>query len=201
MRRRPPSLLAATAGGLMVMAALVAASPGAAAAPPAPPPLRPVLGRVVASFRPPLTRYGPGHLGVDFAAPPGAAVRAVEAGTVVFAGPVGATRHVVVADARRRRVSYSYLASVRVRRGDRVRRGEAVGAAGGKGPHHDGGVVHIGLRIGDAYVDPMQLFAQPGAGGSGVHLVPVGVHESAVPSASRSSEPARLWPAGPDRRF
>lgn len=200
MRRRPPSRLALTVGVLIAMAALVAGAPGApgaAAEPPAPPALRPVLGRVVASFRPPLTRYGPGHLGVDFAAPPGAAVRAVEAGTVVFAGVVGSTRHVVVADAQRRRVSYSYLASIRVRRGDRVRRGEAVGAAGGKGPHHDGGVVHIGLRIGDTYVDPMQLFGEPGAGDFGVHLVPVG----SEPSAARWPEHARLRPTGPDRRF
>jgi murein DD-endopeptidase MepM/ murein hydrolase activator NlpD len=197
MRRRPPSLLAAALSVLVAMATLVAGSPGAAAAPPEPPPLRPVLGRVVASFRPPLTRYGPGHLGVDFAARPGAAVRAVEGGTVVFAGLVGTTRHVVVADEQHRRVSYSYLASVRVRTGDRVRRGEAVGAAGGKGPHHDGGVVHIGLRIGDAYVDPMQLFGEDVGTSFGIHLVPVGLD----PSATRGFEPVRLRPTGPDRRF
>jgi murein DD-endopeptidase MepM/ murein hydrolase activator NlpD len=197
MRRRPPSRLALTVGVLIATAAFVTGAPGAAAEPPAALALRPVLGRVVASFRPPRTRYGPGHLGVDFAAPPGAAVRAVEAGTVMFAGLVGTTRHVVVTDGQRRRVSYSYLASVRVRRGDRVRRGEAVGVAGGKGPHHGGGVIHIGLRIGDTYVDPMQLFGEPGAGGFGVHLVPDG----SEPSAARTPKHARLRPTGPDRHF
>jgi murein DD-endopeptidase MepM/ murein hydrolase activator NlpD len=98
-------------------------------------------------------------------------VRAVEAGTVVFAGLVGTTRHVVVRDAQGRRVSYSFLASIRVRTGERVRQGEAIGTTGGKGPHHGGGVLHIGLRIGDAYVDPMQLFGDPAGGPIRVHLV------------------------------
>ncbi|MDQ1382143.1 MAG: hypothetical protein QOG65_3576 [Actinomycetota bacterium] len=163
----------------LVTAALVGVAAPAAGAPPAPraavrPALRPVLGRVVAGFRPPLTRYGRGHLGVDFAAPPGAAVRAVEAGTVVFAGRVGAARHVVVRDAQGRRVSYSFLASVRVRTGERVRRGEAIGTTGGTGTHHDGGVLHLGLRIGDTYVDPMQLFVDSVGAPIGVHLVPLG---------------------------
>jgi murein DD-endopeptidase MepM/ murein hydrolase activator NlpD len=138
------------------------------------PALRPVLGRVVAGFRAPLTRYGRGHLGVDFAARPGAAVRAVEAGTVEFAGRVGTARHVVVRDARGRRVSYSFLASIRVRIGARVRRGEAIGTTGGTGPHHGGGVLHLGLRIGDTYVDPMRLFVDPVGTPFGVHLVPYG---------------------------
>jgi murein DD-endopeptidase MepM/ murein hydrolase activator NlpD len=175
MRRRPDLSSTTLVRGLLTLLVITGApgiAPAAAGAAPAA--LRPVLGRVVAGFRPPLTRYGPGHLGVDFAAPPGVAVRAVEAGTVVFAGPVGVTRHVVVRDARGRRVSYSFLASIRVRTGERVRRAEAIGTTGGKGPHHGGGVVHIGLRIGDAYVDPMQLFGDPADGPIRVHLVPNG---------------------------
>ncbi|MDQ1433897.1 MAG: hypothetical protein QOF59_713 [Actinomycetota bacterium] len=185
-RRRCPSLVRPALGrpsptlGAGLLIALVTASwvgsaaPAAGAPPAARPAMRPVLGRMVAGFRAPLTRYGRGHLGVDFAAPPGAAVRAVEAGTVVFAGRVGTTRHVVVRDPAGRRVSYSFLASVRVRTGERVRRGEAVGTTGGTGPHHGGGVLHLGLRIGDTYVDPMQLFVDPGGAPIGVHLVPVG---------------------------
>src|SRR5699024_12633574 len=44
---------------------------------------------VVAEFRAPEHRYGPGHRGIDIAAPAeGAEVHAVEAGTVRFSGSV-----------------------------------------------------------------------------------------------------------------
>jgi murein DD-endopeptidase MepM/ murein hydrolase activator NlpD len=135
--------------------------------------MRPVAGAVARHFQAPVTRYGRGHLGVDFHAAPGTPVHAIESGIIVFAGRVGGARHVVERDARGRRLSYSFLASVVVRTGERVRPGRVLGTTGGKGEHHDGNVLHIGLRIGDTYVDPMQLF-----GASGlpirVHLVPAG---------------------------
>jgi murein DD-endopeptidase MepM/ murein hydrolase activator NlpD len=134
--------------------------------------LRPVAGRVVRNFRAPLTRYGAGHLGVDFAAVPGTAVRAAGAGTVVFAGVVAHARHVVLRHPGGLRTSYSFLASVRVRAGQEVRRGAVVGTTGGTGERHDGAVVHFGLRIGDTFVDPMQLFGSVGLPVR-VHLAPV----------------------------
>jgi murein DD-endopeptidase MepM/ murein hydrolase activator NlpD len=133
--------------------------------------VRPVSGRVARPFRPPATRYGRGHLGVDFSAAPGTSVRAVGAGTVVFAGVVAGSRHVVVRHAGGLRTSYSFLAAMRVHRGQPVRRGTVLGTTGGRGEHHDGHVLHLGLRIGDAYVDPMRLFA-PGRLPVRVHLVP-----------------------------
>src|SRR5258708_34124469 len=120
--------------------------------------LRPVAGRVVRPFQAPLTRYGRGHLGVDFAAAPGTLVRAAGAGTVVFAGLVANARHVVVRHAGGLRTSYSFLASIRVRGGEVVARGEAGGTSGGRGEHHLPAAVHFGPRIGDVYVDPMLLF-------------------------------------------
>src|SRR5262249_14580940 len=41
--------------------------------------------------------------------------------------------------------------------GDRVARGQVVGAAGSGGPEHDDGGVHFGVRPGDRYLDPLQL--------------------------------------------
>src|SRR6185312_15755146 len=57
----------------------------------------PVTGAVVRQFAEPISVYAAGHRGVDFAAAPGAPVRAANAGTVSFAGDVAGSLHVVVA--------------------------------------------------------------------------------------------------------
>jgi murein DD-endopeptidase MepM/ murein hydrolase activator NlpD len=149
--------------------------------------LRPVAGRVVRPFRPPVTRYGRGHLGVDFSAVSGTPVRAAGAGTVVFAGAVAGALHVVVRHAGGLRTSYSFLAGIRVHRGERVGRGAVLGTTGGRREYHDGHVLHLGLRIGDAYVDPMRLFA-PGGLAVRVHL--------ALPSAGPASRAALVAVCG-----
>jgi murein DD-endopeptidase MepM/ murein hydrolase activator NlpD len=172
----PAPVLAALVLAVLVPAALVpagahAVSRAAAAAasgrysPPVP-------GAVARPFDEPRSRYGAGHRGVDFAAPPGAPVLAAGDGTVVFAGPVAGTSHVVVAHGGDLRTSYSYLSRVVVRRGARVARGDVVGAAGGTGAGHHAGILHLGLRVGDDYVDPMVLFATPDLA-EVVHLAPL----------------------------
>jgi Peptidase family M23 len=133
--------------------------------------VRPVDGRVVRTFAPPQTRYGRGHLGVDFAATSLTPVSAAGPGVVTFAGAVGDTLHVVVAHDGGLRTSYSFLQSIRVRRGDRVDGGTVVGFSGGHGPEHDGSELHFGLRHGAEYVDPMLLFAPPDLSQI-VHLAP-----------------------------
>ncbi len=133
--------------------------------------IRPVEGRVVREFSPPLTRYGRGHLGVDFAAEPGTSVRAAGPGVVSFAGAVANALHVVVVHDGGLRTSYSFLASIRVGRGDHVEGGAVLGSTGGRGPEHDGSVLHFGLRSGTQYLDPMLLFAPPDLA-SIVHLAP-----------------------------
>jgi hypothetical protein len=157
--------------------------------------VRPVAGRVVRAFRAPLTRYGRGHLGVDFAARPGTPVRAAGAGTVVFAGLVANTRHVVVLHADGLRTSYSFLATIRVRRGQAVAPGAVLGTTGGRGEHHDGDVLHFGLRVGGTFVDPMRLFASVVELSARVHLVPIGGNPSASSASSALSSPS------PSRRF
>lgn len=123
----------------------------------------PVDAPVVDPFRPPATRYGPGNRGLTYHLAVGTAVRASGGGTVVFAGPVGGSLHVTVRHADGLRTSYSFLASVSVRRGQKVSMGEVVGT-GGRG-------FHFGLRDGDTYLDPASLF---GATSVRVRLVPHG---------------------------
>ena len=133
--------------------------------------MRPVDGPVVKGFEQPITPYGPGHLGVHFAVAPNTPVRAAGAGTVTFAGVVAGAMHVVVQHANGWRTSYSFLATRAVVRGDAVTPGQILGTTGGRAPGHGGDVLHFGLRIGDAYVDPMRLFAASGLSGR-VHLAP-----------------------------
>jgi murein DD-endopeptidase MepM/ murein hydrolase activator NlpD len=131
----------------------------------------PVAGPVVRGFEPPVNRFAPGHLGVDFAAPPGTPVRAAGEGVVVFAGRVGEGLHVVIAHGAGIRTSSSFLATIAVVQGEAVTRGTIVGTSGGTGPGHAAGVTHFGARVGDEYIDPMRLFAPPDLAAV-VHLAP-----------------------------
>src|SRR5439155_20875883 len=71
------------------------------------------------------------------------------------------------------RTSYSFLSSVSVRAGQSVARGDVVGLSGGVGTDHDSTVLHLGLRVGERYVDPMVLF-RPADLTKLVRLVPAG---------------------------
>jgi Peptidase family M23/Putative serine esterase (DUF676) len=118
----------------------------------------PVDGPVARFFQAPAFAYGPGHRGVDFAAPPGTPVRTSGDGVVAFAGPVAGSLHVVVAHDGNLRTTYAFLADISVRAGDPVARGQVVGAAGSSGPEHEAGGLHFGVRLGDRYLDPQRLF-------------------------------------------
>lgn len=152
--------LAVACTAVVVLSFVFTSSPRAVAAPNAPegPWLRPVPGALRRPFVAPISRYGPGHRGADLAAGPGTPVRAANDGVVAFAGDVAGSRHVVVAHSGGLRTSYSFLLTIAVRVGARVHRGEVIGTAGGSGPEHDVGVLHLGLRVGERYVDPMVLF-------------------------------------------
>ena len=144
----------------------------------------PVDAPVVDPFRPPESPFGAGNRGVDFATPPGTPVGAAAAGEVVFAGPVGGRLHVVVLHADGIRTSYSFLAAVTVRAGDRVVAGQEVGRSGPS--------LHFGARRGDVYIDPLTLFGPLPTGR--VHLVP-----DVPESEQRPSGRAR--PPHPSRRL
>jgi murein DD-endopeptidase MepM/ murein hydrolase activator NlpD len=119
----------------------------------APPPHRfspPVDAPVVDAFRPPVHPYGPGNRGLDYATPPGATVRSIGDGIVVFAGTVARERYVTVEHPGGLRSSYSWLSQIEVTRGERVRRGQPIGRAGPR--------LQLGVRRGRTYLDPALLF-------------------------------------------
>jgi murein DD-endopeptidase MepM/ murein hydrolase activator NlpD len=126
----------------------------------------PVIGRVVRPFDPPATSYGPGHRGVDLAAPPNAPVRAAAAGIVVFAGTIAHAPWVVVLHPGRVRTTYGLLRAIKVRRGQRVHAGQLVGRARRRG------TIYFGVRIGPEYVDPL-VFFEPLDLPTVVHLAPI----------------------------
>lgn len=124
----------------------------------------PVDGAVVDPFRPPEQDWLPGNRGIDYATIPGQSISAIGPGLVAFAGQVGGTLHVTVTHPDGLRSSYSFVAAVRVRVGDRVRGGDPVAVAGE--------TFHLGVRRGDRYLDPSSLWGRV-VGGGAVRLVPV----------------------------
>ncbi len=124
--------------------------------------------RVLRPFTPPPERYGPGHLGVDLAAPAGAAVRSAGDGLVRFAAPVAGRGVVVVLHPDGISTEYEPL-TVAVRAGQRVSAGQRLGTVAGV---HRGcgpaGCLHWGARRGENYLDPLSLLAPLGV----VRLLP-----------------------------
>jgi murein DD-endopeptidase MepM/ murein hydrolase activator NlpD len=153
----------------LFVSSLIVATPASATSPRW---VRPVPGPVVRTFAPPRSHFGPGHRGVDFAAASGTPVCAVGPGLVTFAGVIAGAGYVVVAHVGGLRTSYAFLSSISVRRGETVDAGAIVGRSGGRGEHHDGNALHLGVRADDRYVDPMTLFTAPGLPRV-VHLAPL----------------------------
>jgi len=159
-------------------------SHGAARAPAPPVYSPPVDAPVVDPFRPPAHRYAAGNRGVDYATTPGEPVRAAAEGVVVFAGSVGGALHVTVLHPDGLRTSYSFLASIVVRRAQSVRGGDVLATAGAR--------LHVGVRDpAGTYLDPSAIF------GTGrpvvVRLVP-GTEEGLPPLApERRALLAVVW--------
>ncbi len=146
-----------------VMCVAVFGLPTAVAARSSAPPrwVLPVDAEIVSDFDEPEVPYGSGHRGVDLGASDSEVVVAAGDGTVEFAGAVAGSLHVVVRHSNGWRTSYSFLSKVSVRLGTPVRAGEPLGICCDSSAHMSSisdSSLHFGLRIGDDYADPMQLF-------------------------------------------
>jgi murein DD-endopeptidase MepM/ murein hydrolase activator NlpD len=145
---------------------------------------------VVALFREPAHPFGPGHRGVDLAAPAGAAVLAAAAGTVVFAGALAGRGVVSVQHADGLRTTYEPVTPA-VRTGEIVARGAVVGALVAGHLRCPSACLHWGARRDRTkYVDPL-LLLRPAR----VRLLPLPVpwpDEVVTPAGG----PARAPPSG-----
>lgn len=112
----------------------------------------PVDAPIVDRFRAPDCPYCAGNRGLEYAVGPGTPVRAMAAGIVTFAGDVAGTRYLVVRHADGRLATYGRLGSIALARGAVVAAG-AVVATTTEG-------LYVGLREGDAYLDPEPLLGQ-----------------------------------------
>ena len=111
---------------------------------------------VARPFEPPATPYGPGHRGVDLAAPAGTIVRAAAGGVVSFAGML-AGRGVVAVTHGALRTTYEPL-TVLVRVGQPVAAGTPLGLlAAGHAACRPAACLHWGLIRGQVYLSPLAL--------------------------------------------
>ena len=122
----------------------------------------PVAGwpRVSRPFQPPLSRYGPGHRGVDLIAAVNSPVLAAGDGTVVFAGELAGRGVVSVQHASGLRTTYEPVLAA-VPPGAVVRRGQLIGVlqAGHEGCPAQA-CLHWGVRRGEDYLDPLRLLGR-----------------------------------------
>ncbi|MFM9937489.1 MAG: M23 family metallopeptidase [Novosphingobium sp.] len=108
----------------------------------------------------PLDRGARFHAGVDIPARAGAAVRAVQAGRVVFSGWAGGYGNLVVIDhGDGVRSRYGHLERVLVAAGDPVGTGTEIGAVGSTG-RSTGPHLHYEVRVGGTAIDPLRAAMQ-----------------------------------------
>jgi len=100
------------------------------------------------------------HEGMDIAAEPGKPIYAPSNGMVVYAGPEGNYGNVIVLDhGYGIKTLYGHLARVRVKAGDRVKRGEQLGSVGttgrSTGPH-----LHYEVRVNGIPQNPRKFLLE-----------------------------------------
>ena len=163
---RPLLLAALLAAGVVAPAAAPVAAPVAVAgrrsswapveprSPRVPALWMPVTGPVVRGFDARAGPYGPGHRGIDIAAPVGELVRAPAAGRVVFAGPVAGVNWVTLMAAPGVLVTLGPLLDSALIAA-RVRSRTPVGRVGPGHPVGSGATLHLSVRVDGVYVDPL----------------------------------------------
>jgi len=126
--------------------------------------------RITSSFsyrrwHPILHRYRPHH-GTDFGAKRGTPLLAVNAGKIIFAGRMSGYGKVVKIKHKGGYVSlYAHQSRIRVKRGQRVKKGQIIGYVGSTG-RSTGPHLHFGLTKNGKWINPMRVLRKKSAGDS-----------------------------------
>jgi|SRR5689334_20434951 murein DD-endopeptidase MepM/ murein hydrolase activator NlpD len=146
---------AAASDSVAVLNALLEHHSGDASS--APPTIWPVHGLVTSPFGTRTSPYGEGremHPGIDISASYGLPVVAAGNGDVIFAGrDPGYGALVVIDHGGQLETMYGHLSALYVRDGQRVRRGQPIGAVGASG-RATGAHLHYEVRVAGTPVDP-----------------------------------------------
>ena len=120
----------------------------------------PVAGshRVVHPYQPPAHDWLPGHRGVDLGVGSSRVVYAVGVGRVSFIGQIAQRSVIVIAHAGNLRTTYEPVTAT-VRLGQRVAAGQRIGMLQRNGSHCRPSCLHLGLKRGTTYLNPLLLFA------------------------------------------
>ena len=120
----------------------------------------PVAGshRVVHPYQPPAHDWLPGHRGVDLGVGSSRVVYAVGVGRVSFVGQIAQRSVIVIAHAGNLRTTYEPVTAT-VRLGQRVAAGQRIGMLQRNGSHCRPSCLHLGLKRGTTYLNPLLLFA------------------------------------------
>ncbi|MFN3217622.1 MAG: M23 family metallopeptidase [Acidimicrobiales bacterium] len=140
--------------------------------------VEPVAAPVVDGYRPPAHIGAPGNRGWEYLTEPGTVVVAAGGGVVVFAGPIGGSDYVSIQHPDGRRTTYSHVATISVAVGDAVSAGEPIATSGER--------LHFGVRVGQEYRNPGELFTAPTPGTPG-GAAPSGDGLRLIPAAERAA--------------
>jgi Peptidase family M23 len=101
------------------------------------------------------------HQGLDYAAPAGTPVRAINRGVVVLARPMFFEGNFIVIDHGQGLLSlYLHLSEFKVKEGDEVSEGQVIALSGGTG-RATGAHLHLAIRWQGVYLDPAILLGLP----------------------------------------
>jgi murein DD-endopeptidase MepM/ murein hydrolase activator NlpD len=154
----------------------------------------PVLGEVTRGFNPPANNYGIGHRGIDIASPAGSTVRSAADGTVSWVGTIAGVPMLTVTHADGLRSTYQPV-TASVAKGDTVVAGQPIGTL--QAGHSVPDCLHLGLRSGEQYLDPVEWLGGSRAD-SKIRLL---ASDTKLPvlkkgSSALGSQAAGAWPVG-----
>jgi murein DD-endopeptidase MepM/ murein hydrolase activator NlpD len=112
------------------------------------------------------------HNGVDYAAPTGTPVKAIAAGKVIHLAPSGASGNLIgVQHSNGTSSFYAHLSkfAASLKKGDQVKQGQVIGYVGSTG-RSTGPHLHLAIKVGGAYVDPLSADAVRSGGLGGNEL-------------------------------